>query len=426
MGRGKRRMPRGWETARHCLAEASDAALITVVSTTRRDNLTSLPDRTVTTMVVLKRRPFRYRLAVLGTLLIMVALAKSPSTIAYVAGLRGWASLCLVLLTSALMLGLPFVAARLAPKAARFDLRWWPSRWWHWLVFPILVLLLLGGAVAGSWLANALGSQFQLSAGATTSSQIVITGLVLVVLCPITEEIFYRACILALLIKLAYWPTALLVQSLLFAILHFGYDIPQRVPVFFYGLLLGIWRIRFKSILPLIVAHIILNAVCLLPTLKFSYECLTYTEQNPKCQRIDSMAGKPSEKAVPIIIDFLGDRDDMVAIYAVNALTKRPQSDVEPYLKMALASKDSHVLERALLLVDIRGYSGLKQQVREIVWSNSDQAIRFSALASLSEMEDTKELRRIAETHADEKVRRLAARMLRSKQPGGAGGYGKN
>lgn len=380
-------------------------------------------------MVVLKRRSFRYRLAVLGTLLIMVALAKSPSTIAYVAGLSGWTSLFLVLLTVGPMVGLPFVAARLAPKAARFDLRWWPTRWWHWIVFPILVLLLLGGAVAGSWLAKALGSQFQLlqlRSGATTSSEIVITGFVLIVLCPIAEEIFYRACILALLRKLAYWPTALLVQSLLFAMFHSGYDIPQRIPIFLYGLILGMWRIRFKSILPLIVAHIILNGFCLIPVLKFSYDCLTYVEQNPKCQRIDSMAEEPSEMAVPIIVDFLGDRDDMVAMYAVNALTKRPRSDVEPYLKVALASKDTHVLERALMLVDIRGYPGLKQQVREIVWSNSDRAIRFSALLSLSGMEDTEELLRIAERHADERVRKKAASILRSKQPGGAAGYGEN
>ena len=369
-------------------------------------------------MTVLKRRPFSYRLAVLGALLIMVALAKSPSTIAYVAGLKAWTSLCLVLLSWALMVGLPFVAARLAPKTARFDLRWWPSRWWHWLVFPILVLLLLGGAVAGSWLANALGSPFQLlqlSSGATTSSEIIITGFILIVLCPIAEEIFYRACILALLRKLVYWPTALLVQSLLFAIFHSGYEIPQRIPIFLYGLIFGMWRIRFKSILPLIVAHVILNGFSLIPVLKFRCDCLTYVEQNPKCERIDSLAGEPSEKAVPIIVGFLGDPDDFVAIYAVDALTKRPRSDVEPYLKVALASKDTHVLERALLLVDIRGYSGLKQQVREIVWSNSDQASRYFALLSLSGMEDTEGLRRIAETHADEKVRKTAGSLLRRR-----------
>jgi hypothetical protein len=229
---------------------------------------------------------------------------------------------------------------------------------------------------------------------------------------PIAEELFWRVYVLTQLRKVTYWPMALLIHSFLFAFSHLGLFLPQRLIVFLCGMVLGAWRIRFKSILPLVLAHICFNGVVVVQTLTFDYRLATYVKSNSKCQQMDALAEERIDKAVPTIIGFLGDPDEVVASYAVQTLNSRYHKYVEPYLKVALTSKDTRVLERALLLVDIGGYSGVRQSIRDIVWSNNDLDSQRSAMLSLSLMDDTEGLRRIAKEHGDKQVRKSAEAML--------------
>lgn len=78
-----------------------------------------------------------------------------------------------------------------------------------------------------------------------------------------------------------------------------------------------------------------------------------------------------------------------------------------------LASGDKNTLHATLLVVGVCNCSGLKQDVRTIVWSdNVPEEIQFSATLALDCLKDAEGLREIAEKHPKEKVRQWAKNML--------------
>ena len=89
---------------------------------------------------------------------------------------------------------------------------------------------------------------------------LVIQTIMLTLIAPLAEEIFWRGYIQSLLHKIFKWRAAILIQAFLFALVHIGYFFPGKLNIFFLGLVLGIWRWRKKTMIPLIVTHMALNS----------------------------------------------------------------------------------------------------------------------------------------------------------------------
>jgi membrane protease YdiL (CAAX protease family) len=361
------------------------------------------------------RRLLRYRGAVIGILLIAIIVVEVPKYLILLPGCRGCAFPC-VLLCQALMLGFPFFLARLAPTAAGFDRQWLPSGWSQWLWFPGMVLLLLIGSGLHGWLLSFhkdwfLSSLLSQVMRDVAPGTVILRGVVVVVLAPLAEGLFWRGYLLAQLGKLTKWPVALLIHSLLFGLAHLPNYWSLVVVCFFYGTILGIWRIRFRSLLPLVLAHMILNGVASGPTLKVQYEAAI--QSYPKCREIDRLTREPVENALPALIAFMADRDEVVSLHALEVLGKNYHNEAEPYLAEALASSDNRTVDRALSGIEWYGYSGLKPQVRAIAWSSENLRIQLAAVMALRGIGDEEGLTDIAQKHPDEKVRHAAGDLIR-------------
>ena len=85
-----------------------------------------------------------------------------------------------------------------------------------------------------------------------------------IVMAPIAEEVFWRGYALDQFKKIFNVYTALLLSALLYSLAHVpAYGI-YSVQMVASGLILGFWRIRYRALLPLIIAHALKNALFIL------------------------------------------------------------------------------------------------------------------------------------------------------------------
>ena len=342
-----------------------------------------------------------------------------------------------LLLKFGVMAFLPFVLMKLAPDAASFNRQWLPCGWLQWLGTLVLTFLLFvaGGlaAVMSKYVSLWSHQPFYVPTFASFSRlSIAINGFLLALVIPISEEIFWRGYVLDQLRKLMHWALALPIHAIIFALVHLVFSVTLLLPTaaFFYALILGAWRITFKSLLPLIVAHVAINAIAIAPILHRDYETLRLLEEfqatgflpadfltelrsNPKCQQIAALTRQPAADALPVLIDLLGDGNDAVRNCAEWAITKYGREDRRPYLKRALASTDEKVVDGALFVLSMRPDSTLREEVRQVVWSARDSKLQILAIVTLHDIGDTDGLRKIAEGHPNVKIRGVASRCLR-------------
>jgi membrane protease YdiL (CAAX protease family) len=332
------------------------------------------------------------------------------------------------LITCGLMGTIPFVLARATPRAANFDTPWFPLARSHWLWFLGMVFILFVCKVITAMLLYPLGTRHDPSPEIPTAGSVILVGITLIVLGPIAEEIFWLGYFLEQLRKLTPSAVAILIQSLLFGLthlhLHFGYF--ASIQAFLIGAVLGMWRIRFQSLLPLILAHMIFNGVVCVPRLTEQYRVAKLAEpiadslaeyarnvrSNPKCRQIAALTRGPAQEAVPAIVDYFADPDEDVRTYAMTVLGGCFRREAEPYLKKPLSSRDKNTLDSALFVVGICRYSVYKQEVRDIAWSADDVVIQLSAVSTLRDFNDEEGLRGIARSHPKARVRESAERLL--------------
>jgi membrane protease YdiL (CAAX protease family) len=340
-----------------------------------------------------------------------------------------------IFLSLALMSVVPFILARMAPNTAGFDRQWLPNAWSHWGLFLLMpFLLLLTGAFAARLAIFAgLGAHrpwFSPAIYDFSLTTVAVNGVIAVLLGPIAEELFWRAYALEQLRKITRSAVALLVQALLFALAHVPLTLGFYSPIsaFFYGTILGLWRIRFRSLIPLILGHIVLNSVACIPALKHQYQTAVLVAQylppdwaakirsNPKCRQIALLTSESADKALPTIIGFLGDSDESVRTCATWKIMTCYRNEAEPYLKEALASNDKKIVEGVLFTIEMGPWRwpSLKEDVRNIVWSADDLHLRMSATLTLWDLKDVEALRDIAEKHPEEKIREAARRWLQT------------
>ncbi len=360
----------------------------------------------------------KHREAIVGCLVSAIVLVEAPKYLVLLPVCRGWA-LPGVLLSQTLMAVGPFFLARAVPGLADFDKQWIPLARSHWLWFAGMVILLLGVGAAEPWLLSFRKDWFlsDLMSHVMTDvrpARVLLRGTILVLFAPIAEEVFWRAYLLAQLEKLTHWGIATIVQALIFACAHLPNLWLGCPTVFFYGVVLGVWRIKFRSILPLIFAHAVLNGFALIPHLKAEYGAAT--RAYPKCREIDLVTREPAEKAIPRIIAFIGDDDELVSTYALEVLRRDYWSKAEPYLGRALASADNKTLVPLLFAVQTGAYVGLKGEVRRLAWSGGDVMVQLSAVLALEGLGDDRGLKKIAEGHPNDKVRGAARDRMEWRQ----------
>jgi membrane protease YdiL (CAAX protease family) len=353
------------------------------------------------------------RATILGTLIIATIVVDIPTFFSKLSSPIDWLLLC-SFVSCALMTLLPFVLARLAPRAAAFNTQSLPTSCSHWGWFFLLLLAVLCASRATFWLTNTLGFRGDrtfLFCGEVTRAKVVLLGILGVLLYPTAEEIFWRGYVLEQLRKLTRARLAVLVESSLFALGHLLLrGVGNSISAFFVAVLLSLWRVKFRALVPLILTHIVLNAVALVPQLKTLYRG-TAILGKPKVADISRLTYEPAAKALPSLIGFLSDEDQDVCNYASVILLSRYRNDAEPYLKDALSSKDAKLVNAVLSIVEIAPYPALKDDVRRVAWSAADP---LSAMITLMELHDLEGLQEIAKSHPQEKVRRFAESMVKT------------
>jgi membrane protease YdiL (CAAX protease family) len=223
------------------------------------------------------------RVAVLGILIAALAFAEITKDVAFSALPSEWLS-AWNMFYYALIACLPFLLARMAPAAADFDTQWLPRSRWHWGLFLGMIFLAflsvgLLAALATAILGHAPPRPFtEPVIWLVTPTRIVQMGISMVLVGPIAEEIFFRGYVLEQLRKLTRSSIALLIHSLLFGLSHlytWGMFAPiavyNSIFTFFLAMILGGWRIKFRSLLPLVLIHILINATTI-PFLKTQYD----------------------------------------------------------------------------------------------------------------------------------------------------------
>ncbi|MHB8952155.1 MAG: CPBP family glutamic-type intramembrane protease [Pirellulaceae bacterium] len=360
----------------------------------------------------------RHRGTIIGILLLAVIAVQLPKYIVILYFSQGGVLLCALralLCCQVLMAGFPFLLARIAPTLAAFDRQWLPSVWSQWRWFPVLVILLFIVYGLHDWLLSfrkdwlLIVVERQAVTNVAPVSVILLGG-ISILFGPIAEELFWRAFLLPQLGKLTRWPIALSIHSLLFSLAHIPNGWSVLVACFFYGTIFGIWRIRFRSLLPLVLAHMILNMFAYGPHLVAQYNAAV--QSYPKCQEIDRLTREPVATAVPALIALMADRDEVVSLHALEVLRTNYRSEAEPYLAEALASSDNYTVDRALTAIAFGRYLGLKPQVRALAWSSEDVVIQISAVMTLRMIGDEEGLRDIVQKHPEERVRRATGMMV--------------
>ena len=77
---------------------------------------------------------------------------------------------------------------------------------------------------------------------------------------PVVEEIFWRGTIQDSLERISNGPLAFISQAIVFALVHFK-GLGTIIQLFFLGFILGVWRWRKRTFLPLVVTHMACNTL---------------------------------------------------------------------------------------------------------------------------------------------------------------------
>ncbi len=124
----------------------------------------------------------------------------------------------------------------------------------------------------------------------------------IVLLTPIVEEIFWRGYAQDVLQRTFYQPLGLFAQAVLFAFVHMM-DLPGRLSIFFLGLIFGIWRYRKRSLVPLVIAHMVVNAMYCVrfwqDHLELRMVRITHDYRAPLEQLCKPLDNIPNENAMP-------------------------------------------------------------------------------------------------------------------------------
>lgn len=211
------------------------------------------------------------KLSILSTLITIIIISHWP-------GLLGWLVLIdkgrskndflLFLVVPCLMYTLMFICpifiAKVKPLLADFDKTWFRKTHSEFKKFLWVPLSIFVSSAVINLLAKHLGLPFTKPIHRLCSDRSVISFIIpfvfYVLVGPVVEEIFWRGYVQYNLAKVFGHRIALFTQAIAFGLLHVD-TIVSCFSGFVAGLIFGIWRQRRKTLLPIIVMHIIINSL---------------------------------------------------------------------------------------------------------------------------------------------------------------------
>jgi membrane protease YdiL (CAAX protease family) len=338
----------------------------------------------------------------------------------------------------ALLMCLPLLARAIKPRLVSFKLTWfhsWRRELCHVLLLTVCTLAWI--SVSGWALSNTVGWRpykwIQPSHRLWAPDALVLMAILGIVVAPMAEEIFWRGYVVDQLTGVLGSRPALFAQAAAFGLAHFR-PLAQSLIVVGVGLIFGGWRQKKRCLLPLIVAHVLVNAVAIGPPALASYResrmllrldqegignfqtLFKGLQNNPEVHKIDALRFQPDRIAVPAIIQYLGSSNDSVRIYAGSVLLEQYGKKGCNYYREALHSRDQRIVFSLIGVIGASHCSELVPDIRSVVMKSNDRAVQIGGVAVLEEFGDVAGLNVLAREGRSAYVRRMAEQSLRSAQ----------
>ena len=209
-------------------------------------------------------------LAVLGAAIVLAYLPRFLIYTFYIKGIRStndWVVLVLSpVATLSLTVVLTLLLVRRLPRLAAFDCTWFrrtregPVRYW---LLPLgVAVYIVGTSLLAYRFGWPMSRAIVLADGYDeyrNTSFLVWSIVSLALLFPITEEIFWRGYVQSTLLRVCHPALAILAQAILFGLIHFR-PVMGFLYASLFGLVLGLWCYRHKTLLPVIIMHIVINS----------------------------------------------------------------------------------------------------------------------------------------------------------------------
>lgn len=171
-------------------------------------------------------------------------------------------------LTMNLMLFLPVFGSKFTPDLVNFDLTFEQKpytkiRWFFLLIISAFLASVLTGLISEYTGLERLTFIYIKDRSHLNFGFFWVEIVTIVLFVPIVEEVFWRGYAQDQLNKCFGKWAALFLQAFLFGLVHM-YPVLGFVTVFFYGLIFGYWRMKRRKLIPIIIAHIVLNGLWVL------------------------------------------------------------------------------------------------------------------------------------------------------------------
>jgi membrane protease YdiL (CAAX protease family) len=230
----------------------------------------AVPDLAVNAETAGLSRPHKLRsLAVVGGMVLLAYLPAIAASFVYTRNGHStndtMISVVLPTICGALMIVIPVLMVRRAPGSIAFDcvwVRWTRSEFgWFWLLPLGVVISVIPIAVLQYWLGLPLEWSVEFEHGFYQDRWLLV-GMTMyaILLGPIAEEFFWRGYVQGTLTRVFHPTTAIVIQSVFFGLMHFRPAL-GTAGIIATGLIFGVWCWRRKTLVPVIIAHMMLNGV---------------------------------------------------------------------------------------------------------------------------------------------------------------------
>ena len=357
------------------------------------------------------------RLEVIGLVVFALALLQVGKSTTELWPDSRWQQAFVSFLFTVVELSLPSLLMWQRPAAASFDGRLLTSglKAWWW-AFLVMIVVLVGTRACRPLTSmldgvfSHIGASRPVATGLIAPAVIVADTIRLVIITPIAEELFFRGFILGQLRKVMSNKGAVVVQAILFSACHLGptFRSDRLVGAFVMGVASGAWRLRFSGLLPLMVVHGIINAMAFLPMAIMEYDIVSL----PECRQMEALKEEPAERAIPLIVEQLGNPDIRVQSGANVILTTRYRDAAGPYLREALSSSNPELVTATMRIIGGNKFRELVPEIRRLAWDHESEDVQVCAILQLMLLGETAELESIAADHPQPKIRRAARQLI--------------
>ena len=321
-----------------------------------------------------------------------------------------------VLAGCVLMVGLPLLVWWRWPRLAGAKPVWRPRRKMDWLWaaglyvliwvigFAVLfcLILLVGADHAKYWLIDDL----QIN----RPGDIIVWSLYAICIAPVVEEFFYRGYLQTQLERVLPRWASVLIQAAIFSLAHAVYLL-SSVWIFWFGLAVGWWRATKRSLLPIIVIHMAMNAFIVARDCPQQYQdaklynALGVTPEAMNTEEVREAreaSHLPAEQAVPRLLAISDSPDFAAGTIAYAILQKRFGREIVPLFGQYLESDDEQRIAQVIGFLNIENITERKDDtsllpaIRDAAQRSESSEVHVRALALFIDLHDVEGLTLLA------------------------------